>query len=282
MKKRLLLLDGDIFAYNAAIVAEQEDEIGDDGMVVLWSDWKTALRVAQEKITLLQDRLKADEVVFCLTDKTNWRKNVLPTYKSNRKSVRKPVALHRLRKELSEHYPTELWEGLEADDVMGILATREDYRPDCQKIIVSEDKDLRTIPATVFNPAKDSRPVNVSRADADLWFYAQAIGGDATDGYGGCPNIGTPTALSHLEELSGYERYTHTFKSGKRKGLTEDRWRKVTMPDYWSVAKSLYERAGLSEEYAIQQAQVARILRDEDYDRETQQPILWRPDYETV
>jgi 5'-3' exonuclease len=279
--KRLLLLDGDIFAFQACSAAEQEDYL-EDGFTVLWSDWKTALHRAKEKIDGLRERLKADEVVFCLTDSKNWRKDVLTTYKSNRKATRKPIALQKVREELFSHYPSELWEGLEADDVMGILATREDYRNDCEKIIVSEDKDLRTIPATVFNPAKDSRPERVSSADADLWFYAQAIGGDATDGYGGCPNVGTQTALSHLEDMLGYECYSHTFKSGQRKGLTEDRWRKVDMSDYWSIAKSLYAKAGLGEEYALQQARVARILRDEDFDRNTMKPILWRPEHETI
>jgi 5'-3' exonuclease len=275
--KRVLLLDGDIVAFNAAVVAEAEDDFG-DGFTVLWSDWQTALRIAREKIESLMARLKADEVVFCLTDTTNWRKDVLPSYKDNRKSVRKPIALARLKAELSDLYRTELWPTLEADDVMGILATRESFMPDYEKIIVSEDKDLRTIPATVFNPAKDTKPVRVSRADADLWLYAQAIGGDATDGYSGCKGIGVKTALQHLEGMYGYERYTHTFKSGERKGLSEERWRKVPMPDYWSIAKSLYERAGLSEDYAITQAQVARICRDEDYDQTNQQVKPWRPD----
>lgn len=278
--KRVLLLDGDIFAYNAAVVAESEDDFG-DGFTVLWSDWQTALRIAREQIDGLMDRLNAEQVVFCLTDTKNWRKYVVPTYKDNRKSVRKPIALARLKAELAEIYRTELWPTLEADDVMGILATRDSFMPDYEKIIVSSDKDLRTIPATVFNPTKDTRPKRISRADADLWLYAQAIGGDATDGYKGCEGIGVKTALEHLEKLQGYERYTHTFKSGQRKGLSEERWRKVEMPDYWSVAKSLYERAGLSEEYAISQAQVARILRDEDYNQETQQITLWRPDHET-
>jgi DNA polymerase-1 len=276
VSKNLLLLDGDIFAFQACAAAEQEDDLG-DGFTVLWSDWQYALQIAKDKIDSLADRLKADRVVFCLTDTDNWRKDVLPTYKSNRAGVRKPIALHKVRQKLFEEYPSECWPRLEADDVMGILATKQDYFPDHKKIIVSEDKDLGNIPCYLFNPAKDSRPRKVSVEEADRFFFAQAIGGDAVDGYGGCPNVGVNTALKHLEELSGYEPYSHTFKSGKRKGESETRWRRVELPDYWSVVTSLYAKAGLGEEYALTQARVARILRAEDYDFDNQKPILWRP-----
>ena len=40
---------------------------------------------------------------------------------------------------------------------------------------------------------------------------------------------------------------------------------------------SCYVKAGLSENVAIQQARVARILRAEDYDFRNKQPILWSP-----
>lgn len=276
MTKRLLLLDGDIFAFQACAAAEQEDDLG-DGFTVLWSDWQYALQIAIDKIESLKDRLKADKVVFCLTDKENWRKDVLPTYKSNRAGLRKPIALHRVREELFDKYPSERWPRLEADDVMGILATDETYEPDYQKIIVSEDKDLANIPCYLFNPAKDRKPRKVSLEEADRFFFAQAIGGDAVDGYGGCPNIGVKTADGHLHELCGYESYTHTFKSGKRKGESETRWRKIDLPDYWSVVTSLYAKAGLSEDYALTQARVARILRAEDYDFTKKEPILWKP-----
>ncbi|MCV5902166.1 hypothetical protein OFN63_39325, partial [Escherichia coli] len=75
------------------------------------------------RIEELRKELKLDVVIMCLTDDHNWRKDVLPTYKENRKGVRKPVGLQELKQRLSEHYETYIRPSLEADDVMGILAT---------------------------------------------------------------------------------------------------------------------------------------------------------------
>lgn len=136
---------------------------------------------------------------------------------------------------------------------------------------------MRTIPSYIFNPAKDSKPYRVTTEEADRWFYAQSIAGDKVDGYGGCPNVGITTALQHLDERVGYESYSHTFKSGKRKGESEVRWRKVNMDSDWDIVTSFYAKAGLGEDYALKQARVARILRAEDYEFDKQQPILWRP-----
>ena len=78
---------------------------------------------------------------------------------------------------------------LEADDLLGIKATKEAY---C--IIISEDKDLKTIPAMVFNPAKDTQVTNISQWEADYNHMMQTLTGDQTDGYAGCPSVGPKTA----------------------------------------------------------------------------------------
>lgn len=274
--KRLLLLDGDIFAFQSASAVESEDDLG-DGFIVLWSDYNEAYRRAKEHIERLKEQLKAELVFFCHTSSDNWRKDVLSTYKSNRKDVRKPIALARLKQELADNYNGFIRPRLEADDCMGILATWDGFYPEYQKVIVSEDKDMQTIPCWLFNPAKDSKPRQIKERDADRFFMAQSLAGDATDGYGGCPNVGLTTAYDALDKLSGWESYEHTFKSGKRKGETDTRWRQVELPDYWSVVVSHYLKAGLSEEAALQQARVARICRASDYNFKTKEVILWTP-----
>ncbi len=45
----------------------------------------------------------------------------------------------------------------------------------------------------------------------------------------------------------------------------------------WDTVVNAYEKAGLTEEDALVQARVARILRASDYDQSTQEPILWTP-----
>ena len=48
---------------------------------------------------------------------------------------------------MTEKYKTVIYPGLEADDVLGILATTDDG---FTKTIVTNDKDLRTIPTNVY------------------------------------------------------------------------------------------------------------------------------------
>lgn len=271
-----LLLDGDIFAFQAASAAEFEFDHG-DGFIVLWSDFDDAMRKANEKINRLIAQFNADEVIFAVTDDHNWRKDVLPTYKGNRKDVRKPIALRKLKEALAERFRGYLKPGLEADDVLGILATWDSFLPGYRKIIVSEDKDLRTIPAEVFNPAKDSKPRLITEAEADRWHLVQSTAGDATDGYSGCPGIGVQTIEQAFSDRLGWECYEHTFKSGQRKGETEVRWRRVEMGSDWDIVLSHYHKAGLGEDEALRQARVARICRASDYDFKNKEVILWKP-----
>ncbi|WP_444957590.1 hypothetical protein [Microbulbifer sp. ZKSA002] len=273
--KKLLLIDTDIVAYKACAKAEFECDFGD--WTFLATNFEVALNNAVERIESIRERLKADEVVLCLTDDHNWRKDVLPTYKRNRIGTRKPMKLPEVKAALCEQYESFLRPGLEADDVMGILATHAGYKPKFKKIIVSEDKDLRTIPALVFNPDKDTKPRLITEDEADRWHMAQSIAGDVTDGYTGCPGMGLSGAEELIAEPYQWEQYEHTFKSGPRKGKTEERWRKIPCEDLWEGVVSCYAKQGLTEEYALSQAQVARILRASDYDFDNKKVILWEP-----
>src|SRR3546814_21121262 len=92
-----------------------------------------------------------------------------------------------------------------------------------------------------------------------LW---QAICGDQTDGYPGCPGSG-PGAADKLLEGIGWESYVPTFKSGPRKGMEEVRWKEAEM-DRWSAIVSAYRKDGLKESDAVVQINLARILQHSD------------------
>jgi 5'-3' exonuclease len=279
-RKRVLLLDGDIFAFQAAAATEQEVDFGESpSMIYLCSSIPNAIAHAKEKVQVIAEALGADELVFFLTDKLNWRQQLVdPTYKSNRKKVRKPLGLVKIREALFKYYRSELEPSLEADDLMGIRATDPDYYAGWEKIIVSIDKDMRTIPSGVYNPSKDFKVQNLTEAQADLWFFTQAIAGDITDGYKGCQGIGTERAAGYLTDMLGVKPYEHTFKSGKRKGDTEIRHETVPMDNMWDIALSLYLKAGMSEADAYKNHRCARILRHGEYDFKAKKVKLWTPD----
>ena len=277
MSNTVLLLDADIFCFQVASSVEQETHWGDD-LWTLHSDMLNARQAFDSKVAALRERLGAREVILCFTDGENFRKQILPTYKSNRKNVRKPLAYNALVESCKTRYDTYTRPGLEADDVMGILATWEAFRPGARKVIVSEDKDLRTIGgAWLFNPARDTRPQWTDPEEAARYHLEQTLTGDATDGYAGCPGIGPETARDLLANPYGWERYEHRFKSGPRAGTTEQRWRKHPVGSPWEAVLAQYAKAGLGADVALQMARCARILHATDYNFHEKKPILWNP-----
>jgi DNA polymerase-1 len=81
--------------------------------------------------------------VVCFTGINNFRRRLLPTYKSNRVAG-KPLVYHETVQAVAERYRTERMEGLEADDLLGILATT--LPKYAGAVVVSIDKDMRTFP----------------------------------------------------------------------------------------------------------------------------------------
>ena len=90
--------------------------------------------------------------------------------------------------------------------------------------------------------------LTITRPQADFNFLTQALMGDVTDGYAGCPSIGKITA---------------------EKILTKD--------PSWNAVVGQYAKQKLNYDYALTQARLARILRFEDWDVEKNQIILWEP-----
>ena len=249
MNRVTLLIDGDVVVYQATSATEQEIDWGDD-LWTLHSNVDEAKRIVEEQVDSWVKRLGATDVVIAYSDSLNFRKDVYPLYKSHRQSKRKPLAYKEVKT-----WTTGVWEtyqrpGLEGDDVLGILSTHPKAIPG-QKIIVSIDKDMKTIPGYYWNPDKDEQPTFVSTEDADWYHLYQTLIGDKTDGYPGCPGIGPVKAEKLLDS--------------------------VPVVDRWAAVVAAYEKAGLTEEDALAQARCARILRYTDYDFKRKEVKLWSP-----
>tara|TARA_E500000081_G_scaffold9566_1_gene11444 strand:- start:10399 stop:11145 length:747 start_codon:yes stop_codon:yes gene_type:complete len=244
---RRILIDGDIYAYRTAIQNEVATDWGED-FWTLHADAMQSKRLLDDTIEEIKNNLGGDEVVVALTDSKNFRKDVLPSYKSNRKNLRKPMILAELRQHLIDNHNTVIYPNLEADDVLGILATTP--HEDNEDIIVSVDKDLRQIPTRVSPDGKDVW--SVSKQEGDYWFMIQALTGDATDGYTGLPKVGIKTA----EKILG--------TSGN------------TLSEMWQQVCAAYNKAGYSNDEALQQARCAYILRHGDYNLKTGKVKLWQ------
>ena len=287
MAKRILLIDADVVAYQCASALEEavEWECGH------WT-WNVNFNQVTDRcdrvIEQYMDELDGDEAVLCLTDPvSNFRIGVLPTYKTHRKTVRKPLVLMGVKDWMVEERDAILRPGLEGDDVMGILATRPNKKRE-ERIIVSIDKDMKTIPGnyvrTRLTVDKEGTEVSgafdiqeITEKVADQYHMMQTLSGDATDGYKGCPGVGVDTAEKIILNRTKLEAYEHTLLRGPNKGEVQMRTRGVECDDLWEIVMSYYENAGLTEEDALAEARVARILRASDYNFKTKEPILWTP-----
>lgn len=243
--KRVLLIDGDIVAFKISIVAEKPIHWGDD----VWTmhvDVAEARGLTEAYIHDLMADLKADEYRIALSDMTNFRKLLNPDYKSNRKGKRKPMCYPELKLWMRVQHGAAILPTLEADDVIGIWATEETTE---DRIIVSIDKDFQTIPSRRYNPDKPELGIESStKEEADYFHFIQTLAGDSTDGYSGVPRIGVKTADKIL------------------KGKCD-----------WDKVLECYGEYGMTEEDALMNARMARILRFGEY-RVRKGVDLWTPE----
>jgi len=235
-----LLLDGDIVAYQISSACEQIHEWHEDRWTLNCdiADCQDNLRAFQDG---LYKKFPESEIHYTFSDKLNFRKEVYPSYKGNRKT-RKPIAYKPFVDWIKARYPHYGLPKLEADDVMGIMSTQQPG----EWIIVTIDKDLNQIPGKVYNWTKQELN-EFSLEDADNFFYMQCLTGDTTDNYPGLKGLG-PVGAKKLLDSKGYN---------------------------WQTVVDAYIKAGQTEEDALTQARCARILRASDWDSEKQEVVLW-------
>lgn len=261
---KTLLIDGDLVAYKFAAGGQQVTDWG-DGVTSNETIPEGVLRArVRQYIENLTVQLKAFTVVLCLScdSRRYFRHNLWPAYKAGRGDV--PV----LRKAAIEYLssgelgPVVKRKGLEADDVMGMLASE----PNTGKVnvMVCNDKDMKTIPGILYNPDHPELGERTfSVPQADYWHYFQTITGDSIDGYPGCPKAGPVAAKRCLDAVMAR---CGPNPEGNQFAI-----------EAWPEVVSIYKKKGLTEDDAILQARLARILRHSDFDYTNKVPILWTP-----
>ena len=219
----IVLVDGDVVAYRAAYSKEGEP-----------------LNDAKEKVDELMDNITFDTaprdtpVEVYLTGKGNFRYDISPTYKANRKDTPRPEHLSDLRTYLIDSYDATVSQGQEADDLIATRATELAY--DCT--IVSPDKDFKQIPCRHYNPNKAEWSV-VGEFEALQFFYAQIIMGDRADNVEGIYGIGPVKSKRMLagatteEEL--YEKVVEAYEGNEELVVTNARllWLRRKEDDLW-------------------------------------------------
>lgn len=259
---RTLLIDADSLVYQSCTANEVVTQ-WDEDLFTLHAFIGPTIEHFEESVESLRKKLEGDRMVMALSDYTDpWRKQIMPAYKANRNGSRKPVTYAALRRYVHETYPTYQKPGLEGDDTLGILLTNPKLFPGDQKILVSLDKDMKTLPGRHFNMGKDQL-FEVTTAEADYNHLLQCLTGDTVDGYPGCPRVGPVSGRKILDP----------FYDDDRKKLDDS----FDVAGAWKAVVAAYEKAGQSDWQALLNARVARICRWTDYDYVNKRVVLWTP-----
>ena len=171
------LIDSDIVCYRCAATAEDDES------------WIASARTDKLVEDILAG-LNAPEYELFLSGPSNFRKDIYPEYKANRKQP-KPKHLEHCRNFLIDRWEAEVVYGYEADDALG-MGQNEDT------VICSIDKDLKMIPGMHYDFVKKEL-IMVSPEAAMRTFYTQLLTGDSGDNIKGCPGIGKVKARLILD-----------------------------------------------------------------------------------
>tara|TARA_R100001594_G_scaffold147427_2_gene200394 strand:- start:286 stop:1065 length:780 start_codon:yes stop_codon:yes gene_type:complete len=237
----LLLIDADIMYHRAAFSIE--DSFTFDGNLLYTTSDRDVIDLFSKLLFGLLKNLEAERFLLFWSTDRNFRHDLFDGYKANRADMRRPECGSDLKLRLQTMYPSIVHDGLEADDLMGLYSGP-------RTVIVSDDKDLMTVPGCHYRPRKpEDGAVWTSIGESDYYWFMQVLTGDRTDGYKGIPGIGPVKARKLLASRG---------------------------PSWQTVLKA-YEDAGLPASEALLNARLARILRPGEFDWKENKPKLWTP-----
>jgi len=236
-----LLIDADFIVYKCCAATESEIDFGED-VILVTSLFSEAYSCVKRELKRISSNFGSfTDLILFFSDSSNFRKQIQADYKGHR-NRKKPCGYKRVINKLKTEYEVIIMPTLEADDSMGIYATKN-----AGNIIVSPDKDMRQIPGKLYNFETSTL---ITQDEGARWHLEQTLAGDSTDGYSGVPGIGIKRAQTLFKE-KGYS---------------------------WKTVVEAFAEKDLDEEVALMNARLAKILTTEDYDYKKKRPILWSPE----
>lgn len=266
---RILLVDGDIMCYRMVTCKDFLTEVhnaDDEWWEML--DMGAAIDELEARISEAMVVAGCGSALMAFGSRDNFRKSMIDaTYKSNRAGKKKPLGYYALCDRAAELWQKLAIPTLEADDVLGIYHTDPSLVGNRETVVMSNDKDMRTLPGLLLVPGEEMAVERISDAEALANWMWQTLTGDTSDGYPGCPGIGIvkakkivdPEFVCSLVESKGFDVAASAVFNG-------------------AVAPAFIDK-GLTFDDALRQARLARILRVGDCDptADTVEVKLWRP-----
>lgn len=271
--KILLLFDGDIIVYRAGFAAEKryyydsrnppeeggmEWETKKEALVNLteleylaWDrhleplenalqNCKSIINNSLEYFSDLYPEAEMEYVTFLSgNDETpNFRNEIDPEYKANRKPEHRPTYLGEMKDYLLERHCGYVTQGCEADDFFGQAQT-DALKNNKTPVVCSIDKDLKQLNGLHYNFVTPTLEW-ISKEEAEMTFFRQLLEGDRADNIQGIAGIGKvkakrylPTGLdTEAARLTVIPYYRKEFKDGWKKKFNNNCdllwiWRKI-------------------------------------------------------
>jgi 5'-3' exonuclease len=194
------IIDGDMICYRCAASCEEEP-------------LDLALERADSFIERIMYETGSSSQECYLTGSNNFRYDINPAYKADRKDKPKPRWLQDVREHLVTGWGARVSDGNEADDEMGISQCASE-----SSVICTNDKDLLMIPGEHFNPVTGVHQI-VSPHMGMQNFYFQMIMGDTSDnifGFDGkkrskVPKFLEPTISMLMEMQTEQDMYNYVY-----------------------------------------------------------------------
>lgn len=196
------LIDFDIVAFSMAASAENDPV-------------EVAYMRIDQMIHSILDTTGANTYRGFLSGGSNFRHEIYPEYKANRKDMVDPRWRNACKEYLVREWAAEVTDGYEADDALGINQAKCLYpQPgEDSTIICTIDKDLDMIPGMHYSwpivrkgsIVREGKIYEVSEREGLISFYKSLLVGDRTDNIFGVDGIGPMKASKMIDNLETEE-----------------------------------------------------------------------------
>lgn len=201
-----------------------------------------------------------DSPILCISSNNNFRNAIAKSSKYKDRKSHKPYHYKNIKAYAECRWEVREEDGLEADDLLGILLSSEE-----NIICCSRDKDLLQVPGWHFQWEVNNQPQfgpflvegygelilsedgKKLKGWGDKFFLAQLIMGDRVDTIPGLPSHGPVTAFTILQD-------THTYAEGLE------------------AVREAYKDAGKDDDYLLEQGQLLWMIRKKDG---MGNPVMW-------
>ena len=180
----IALIDADIVSFSCAVYNEN-------------FGWDACREDIDQLMKRILETTGATSYECFISGSNNFRYRIYPDYKANRKGKPDPQYRAEANAYLVTEYGGKVTDGYEADDAIGISATRHS-----DSIICSIDKDLKQIPGNHYNWRKNEFDT-VSPLDGLRSFMRSVLTGDRVDniiGVGGIGPVKSGRIINDLED----------------------------------------------------------------------------------